>query len=91
MLLECNWAGHTISLSQEALINSVLAHCNLMETTPVSMPLQLNIQLSAANCPTSQDEIDDMRRYPYRELVGALVWLVLGMRLDIAFAVSSLA
>ena len=37
-------------------------------------------------CSTSQDEIEEMEILLYRELVGALAWLALGTRPDIAFA-----
>jgi len=43
-----------------------------------------------ADCPTSQDEIEEMATRPYRELVGAFAWHALGTRPDIAFATSSL-
>ena len=43
------------------------------------------------DCPTSQDEIEEMATRPYREFVGALAWFALGTRPDIAFATSSLA
>jgi len=48
-------------------------------------------RLSAADCPTSQDEKDQMATQPYRSLVGCLSWLALGTRPDIAFATASLA
>ena len=83
--------AHTISLLQEAFINLVLAHYQLTNAAPVSTLFPPNVQLSAADCPTSEDEVREMKTYPYRELVGALVWLVLGTWLDIAFAASSLA
>ena len=40
---------------------------------------------------TSQDEIEETATRPYSELVGALAWLALGIRPDIAFATSLLA
>ena len=42
--------------------------------------------LSADDCPTSKDEIEERANRPYMELVGAIAWLTLGTRLDIAFA-----
>jgi Reverse transcriptase (RNA-dependent DNA polymerase) len=91
MLLERDRAAHTISLSQEAFIDSILTRFRLTNAAPVSTPFPPNVQLSATDCPTSDDEIREMKAYPYRELVGALAWLALGTRPDIAFAASSLA
>ena len=61
-----------------------------MDASPLSTPLVPSTQLSTANCPTTQEEKDKMATRPYRELVGALAWLALGTRPDIAFATSSL-
>ena len=91
MLLECDCTARMISISQEAFINSILACFNLMDASPLSTPLVPSTQLSTANCPTTQEEKDEMATQPYRELVGALAWLALGTRPDIAFATSSLA
>ena len=91
MLLECDRVAHTILLLQEAFIDSVLTHFQLTNATPVSTLFPPNIQLSAADCPTSKDEVREMKTYPYKELVSALVWLVLGTWPDIAFTASSLA
>ena len=90
-LLERGRPTRTISISQEELIDSILTRFNLTDATTVATPLTSGTPLSADNCPTSKDEIEQMANRPYRELVGALAWLTLGTRLDIAFATSSLA
>ena len=91
MLLERDHSARTISISQEASIDSILARFNLTNAITVSTPLAPGTQLSMADCPTSKDEIVEMATRPYRELIGALVWLALGARPDIAFATSQLA
>ena len=55
------------------------------------MPLTVGPFLSAGNCLATQEEKDDMAGKPYRELVSALSWLVLGSQPDIAFATGTLA
>lgn len=91
MLLERDRAARTISISQEAFINSVLARFHLTDASPLSTPFVPGTHLSEADCPATQEERDEMSTRPYRELVGALAWLALGTRPDIAFAASSLA
>jgi hypothetical protein len=91
MLLERNRPDRTISISQEAFIKSILARFNLIDASTVTTPFAPGSHLSATDCPTNNDEIREMGMRPYRELVGALSWLALGTRPDIAFATSSLA
>ena len=91
MLLEHDRSACTIAISQEAFIDSILVCFNLTNATTISMPLAPRTQLSTVDCPTSEDEIAEMATHPYRELIGALSWLTLGTRPDIAFATSSLA
>jgi len=83
-------SARTISISQEAFIDSILARVNLTDATTVAAPLTPGTHLSAGDCPTSKGEIEEMANRPYRELVGALAWLALGTRPDIAFVTSSL-
>ena len=90
MLLERDRPARTISISHEAFIDSILTRFNLTDATVVATPLTPGAHLSADDCPTSKDEIEEMANRPYRELVGALTWLTLGTRPDIAFATSSL-
>jgi len=83
MLLERDRSTHTIAISQ---VDSTLACFNLLDATTVTAPLAPGPHLSVADCPTSQDEIEEIATRPYRELVGAFAWLALGTRPDIAFA-----
>jgi len=89
MLLERDRAARTVSISQEAFIDSILARFNLTDATTVSTPLTPGTHLSAADCPTAKEELEEMGTRPYRELVGALAWLALGARPDIVFATCS--
>ena len=85
MLPERNRPTRTISISQEAFIDSNLTRFNLTDATTVAMPLTLGTHLSA-DCPTSKEGIEEMGNWPYWDVVGALAWLALGTRLDTAFA-----
>ena len=93
MLMERDRPARTISISQEAFIDSILARFNLVDASTVSTSLAPE-QLSAADClneKDKKDEKEEMGTRSYRELVGALAWLALGTRPGIAFATSSLA
>jgi len=91
MLMERGRSARTISISQEAFIDSILARFNLTDAASVTTPLAPGTHLSADDSPTSKDEKDKKEMRWYGELVGALAWLAFGTRPDIAFAASSLA
>ena len=79
---------HTISLSQEVYINTILTKYNFADDKLVSIPLDPHIQLSETQSPKTTSEVACMRSVPYREAVGLLIHLATGTRLDIAFATS---
>ena len=89
ILMERDRPARTISISQEAFIDSILALFNLVDASTVSMPLVPGTQLSVVDCPAEKDE-KDMGTPPYREPFGARAWLATCTRPDIAFAISSL-
>ena len=43
------------------------------------------------DCPTITEDQQEMKKIPYREAIGALNWVAVGSRPDIAFVVSQLA
>ena len=89
--LERDRSARTTAIFQEAVIDSIPARFNLLNASTVTTPLAPRSHLSVADCPTSQDEIEEMATRPYKELVGVLAWLALGAHPDIPFATSSLA
>jgi len=50
-----------------------------------------NISFSKNQTPSKQEEIARMRRVPYREAIGSLMYAAVSTRPDIAFAVSTLS
>jgi hypothetical protein len=54
---------------------------------PLSMPMDPHVQLTTTQSPQSQNDFAAMRDIPYREAVGALMYVSLGTRPDITYAV----
>lgn len=83
--------AHTLSLSQHAYIDSILTRYNFDDLKPISTPMDPHLQLSKTQCPQSAFDVARMKRVPYHEAIGALMYAAMGTRPDIAFAVSTLA
>ena len=71
--------------SQGAFIDSTLSRFNIADATHVTTPLASGTHPSVADCPSSQDENNEMSDRPYIEPSGTLVWLPLGTHPGIAF------
>ena len=89
--ITCDRSKRTLALSQETYINSIIHHFHMEDAKPLSIPMDSNNCLSKENCPVSIEEKQDMKAIPYREIIGALNWVAVGTRPDIAFVVSQLA
>jgi len=81
----------SIKLSQCQYIRSLLTKSNMSDAKPVATPLDSNVKLSKDECPCTEEEGEQMRNIPYRELVGGLVYLANATRPDLSFAVSVLS
>jgi hypothetical protein len=89
--LKCNRSTHTIYLSQTALIDQVVKQFGLKDAVPISTPMEPGLQLSHKyHAPTTSNEQTLMACTPYRLLVRSLMYLAIGMRPDIAYAVQQL-
>ncbi len=86
----CDRSARTISLSQPGYIKSIIEDFNMSDCNPSATPMEQNIQLSKTMCPTSPEEQAEMKKVPYRELVGKLLYLAVATRPDISYAVGVL-
>nr|GAT43053.1 polyprotein [Mycena chlorophos] len=84
-------AERTLTLTQSTYIDALIEKFGMTNTKPLSVPLDPNHQLSIDQCPTSDIEKQDMKKVPYRELIGGLVWLWTATRPDLAFSVTILS
>jgi len=73
----------TLKLSQGKYAAQVLEKFGMAECNPIGTPLEVGLQLGKA------DESDDV--LPYREAVGSLMYLMVGTRPDLSFAIGKLS
>lgn len=89
--LNRNTVEKTISLSQLPYIESIITRFNFDDLKPSSIPIDPSQSLGRSQCPTTLTDIARMKNVPYREAVGALMYVSMGTRPDITFAVSTTA
>ena len=80
-----------ISLSQTAYLQRVLERFGMVNCNPKSTPLPPGISLSESDSPNTEEDKHYMKDKPYCEALGSCMWAQVGMRPDIAFAVSVLS
>lgn len=83
--------ARTLALSQHSYIDAIITRFNFDDLKPISTPMDPHLQLSKSQCPESASDVARMKRVPYREAIGALMYAAMGTRPDIVFAVSTLA
>ena len=86
-----NREARTLGLSQQSYIESILKRFNFTELKPLSTPMDPTIRYSKAQCPQTIEEKATMRKIPYREAVGALMYCAVATRPDIAFLTALLS
>ena len=79
---------HTISLSQQSYIKSIIRHFGLKDSKPISTPMDPNTKISTSDNPSTGAQYAAMRNVPYCEAVEALMYAMLGTHPDISFTVT---
>ena len=59
--------------------------------SPIESPCDVNVTLSRPTTEPTSEERGELSKIPYREAVGTLLWLSLGTRPDICYAVAQVA
>ena len=89
--VEYNQSNRILRLSQTQYIIDMLTRFRLADCKPVTTPMDPGAVLNKSQSPTTKEEIKEMRNIPYMNAVGALMYLAIGTRPDIAYAVAKLA
>ena len=83
-------ANNRIYLDQSSYVESILEEFDMKNHIPVSSPSP-TYKMSKLDCPTTDEGKEAMKKFPYRRLVGLLMYLSNATRPDIAFAVRTAA
>lgn len=75
-------------LSQSGYINKVLQRLNMQNAKPVSTPVSGHFRLSSRLSPQTNDEIDQMSKFPYSSVFGSLMYAMVCSRPDLSHALS---
>ncbi|MDR3678315.1 MAG: reverse transcriptase domain-containing protein [Flavipsychrobacter sp.] len=81
----------TIKLDQGTYIEKMLEKFRMDKCIGIGTPCDANVKLTMDMCPQTDSEKHQMSKYPYRELIGSLMYAMVGTRPDIAYAVSNLS
>jgi Reverse transcriptase (RNA-dependent DNA polymerase) len=76
-----------LTMGQENYVKKILARFNMENCQGKATPLETTSQLSEEMGPQTEEEREWMKRVPYREAVGSLMYLMISTRPDIAAAV----
>lgn len=90
--IERDRATCSIRISQTALIDKIISQFRLSDAYPVSAPMDPGLRLSCAHhSPKTAELKAEAAVLPYRALVGSLMYVAIGTRPDIMFAVQNLS
>ena len=56
-------------------------------SSTLPMDMELNYGLNSCQCPKSEKDKTEMKKVPYASIVGSLMYVMVCIRLDIAFVV----
>ena len=89
--IERNRTARTLKVHQETFCKTVLERFSMSDCVPAATPLaDDSVQLNRGQGPTTAEGVRDMEQYPYRALVGSVMYLMVATRPDLAYAIGRL-
>jgi hypothetical protein len=76
-----------LSIDQSQHLTAILIKFGMLDSNPTSTPLPEGISM----LPATDAEADAAQGFPYLEVIGSLMYAMMGTRPDIAYAVSTLS
>ncbi|CAK9833808.1 Retrovirus-related Pol polyprotein from transposon TNT 1-94 [Anthophora retusa] len=89
--IERNGETGSMKLSQTRYIVGLISKFNMQNAKVVSTPMESNTKISKEMGPSNEEGRIEMKKKPYRELIGGLIYLANATRPDIAFAAGVLS
>jgi hypothetical protein len=83
--------NRTIRLSQQAYAERILERFNMGDCNAAKTPLLPGQKFSTSDQPKTDEEVNDMKNVPYREALGAIMYLATCTRPDLAYAMQFLS
>lgn len=76
-----------VYLNQKIYLDKVLERFNMSQCKSITTPIDINVKLEKPECVND----NAMKQFPYQSLIGALMYLAVSTRPDIAYAVNYLS
>jgi len=89
--IDRDWKKHSITISQHQYCLDILEHFGMADCKPISTPMQPSTRLTRSQSLQTPEEVQYMKSVPYLAAVGALMYLAITTRPDIAYTVGYLA
>ena len=81
----------TLSINQSDFIKSILKRYGMAQCDPINIPANPNRRLKPEMSPKTAEERSRMKKVPYRECIGSLMYLMAMTRPYIVFSVNQVA
>ena len=76
-------ANMKLWMNQRKYIEMILQRFNMHGSKPIKVPIPIGVNLSADQCPKTEEEEEDMSHVLYASVVGSLVYAMVCTRQDI--------
>jgi Reverse transcriptase (RNA-dependent DNA polymerase) len=77
-----------IGLSQGTYIDKVLKRFNMQDSKKGNLPMSHGINLGKKHCPSTNAELETMKKIPYASAIGSIMYAMICTRPDVSYALS---